>query len=191
MPIAEIRLNVATPDVVRSGGAEWAITAGFSESPFGRCLIAECPHGICYLGFGDADVWPELQTLWSDFKIIRDDPMAASLADRVFVKQQALDVFVKGSEFQLKVWRALLEIPCGEAISYRMLANRIGNPKAIRAAGAAVGKNPVAYIIPCHRIVHSDGSVGGYRWGVQLKSEMLMREQAIQGNKKGAHSGAF
>ncbi len=175
-------LNVATVDELEGGGAGRTVFAGYAESPFGSCLVAECSRGICWLSFDGADSWDALRSSWPNAELVRDDERAGNLCSIIFLRKEGVDVplhlFVKGTEFQVKVWRTLLQIPVGETITYGQLAGMIGNPNAARSIGSAVGKNPVAFLIPCHRVVCADGSVGGYRWGVALKRDILAWEGA-------------
>lgn len=172
-------LKVALPaDEVNASGVVWVIRAGYAESPFGTCLVAECPHGICHLSF--VDEWDRLVKTWPNAEFINDDQWAGELCGQVFVERKAssLQLIVKGTEFQVKVWRALLKIPFGKTVSYSDLAKQVGNPKASRAVGTAVGNNPIAFLIPCHRVVRRDGSIGGYRWGVERKRAILAWERS-------------
>ncbi len=173
----ELRVNaaVATPGEISPDGTGWVIQAGYAETPFGICLIAEGPRGICHLSFGD-DGWNEIRADWPRAELIRDDGWAEELCRAVFMAGQprtterlTLRLFVKGSPFQVKVWRALLHIPDGQLASYGKVAELIGSPKASRAVGAAVGNNPIAFLIPCHRVIRGSGALGGYRWGIARK----------------------
>jgi AraC family transcriptional regulator of adaptative response/methylated-DNA-[protein]-cysteine methyltransferase len=183
-----INLEAATPGELKSGGAGWTIVAGISASPFGRCLIAESPRGICRIAFvasesGEED-WAALQEDWPHARLYRDDGGAAQLADRIFASPDsahsgsALRGFVQGTAFQVRVWRALLQVQPGSLISYGRLAGTLGMPAAARAVGGAVGKNPLAYLIPCHRVIRETGVVGGYRWGPTRKRAMMVWESS-------------
>ncbi len=179
-----IRLEAATPGEIKAGGAGWEIRAGIAESPFGSCLIAESPRGICHLSFSND--WKRLQQDWPHAQMVRDDQRAAERAEQIFndapqsrsAASSELRLFVKGTEFQLKVWRALLEIPPGRLVSYGRMAERIGNPNASRAVGSAVGRNPIGYLIPCHRVIREGGGIGGYAWGTERKRAIQLREVA-------------
>jgi AraC family transcriptional regulator of adaptative response/methylated-DNA-[protein]-cysteine methyltransferase len=179
-----VTLEAATPGEWKSGGEGWTLSAGLSDSPFGRCLIAESPRGICHLAFvqESAKAWAELKASWPGAKIARDDRAARRVAVNVFTRpehrQPALRAFVKGTAFQVKVWRALLRIPSGRLLSYGQLAGRIGQPSAARAVGAAVGQNQLSYLIPCHRVIRETGVIGEYRWGAVRKRAMLAWESA-------------
>ncbi|HHY87181.1 MAG TPA: methylated-DNA--[protein]-cysteine S-methyltransferase [Verrucomicrobia bacterium] len=176
-----VTLEAASPGELKSGGAGWTIRAGFADSPFGLCLLAEAPRGICHLAFVDPgdrrSAWQELVDSWPAAHIVRDDKAAAEHIRRIFTRPAngappVLRAFVRGTPFQVQVWRALLRIPPGQLVSYGQIASSIGHPTACRAVGAAVGANPIAYLIPCHRVIRESGAVGDYRWG-------SLRKQAI------------
>lgn len=181
-----INLEAASPGEVKSGGEGWTITAGFAESPFGKCLIVESPRGICHISFvesGHEDAaLTEVQAQWSRARLQRNDTVAHRLANRIFhqtsVKKSSapLRVFVRGTPFQVRVWRALLQVQSGTLVSYGGLAVTIDKPTAARAVGSAVGQNPLAYLIPCHRVIRETGVLGDYRWGQVRKRAMLAWE---------------
>jgi AraC family transcriptional regulator of adaptative response/methylated-DNA-[protein]-cysteine methyltransferase len=179
-----VNLEAASPGELKSGGAGWTITFGFADSPFGICLIAESPRGICHLSFveNETTALAELQKCWPQAKLKRDDSNAEEIAGRIF-RQIAgsetgtpLRAFVRGTPFQLRVWRALLQVRPGALTSYGRLANAIGEPTAPRAVGAAVGRNPLAYLIPCHRVIRETGVTGDYHWGATRKRVMIAWE---------------
>jgi AraC family transcriptional regulator of adaptative response/methylated-DNA-[protein]-cysteine methyltransferase len=178
-----VTIEAMTPGEFRTGGRGLQIAWGWNESPFGDCLIAMTSRGICHLGFYDSGVAAarrELEELWPAAELVRDQPGTAAFAARVFKPRSAaggaLPLHLGGTNFQLQVWRALLQIPAGETQSYGALAAEIGSPSAARAVGSAVGANPVAYLIPCHRVLRRGGGIGGYRWGVSRKRAMLALE---------------
>jgi len=183
-----INLEAASPGELKSGGEGWTIFAGFADSPFGRCLIAETPRGICRLSFVESEdgaaEWAALQEDWPRARLLRDDSVAARLADKIFAQPAhahsapVLRAFVRGTAFQVRVWRALLHIQSGTLVSYGRLAAALGQPAAARAVGGAVGKNPLAYLIPCHRVIRETGVAGDYRWGQSRKRAMLAWESA-------------
>lgn len=202
---SRIHLEVATPRDIKTGGADLPITFGFADSPFGRCLIADSPRGICDVAF--TNKLDELRADWPHAQLKRDDQAAAELARRIFVappsrgelparprygnacqrasrrlapteSEQTLRVFVRGTPFQVRVWRALLRVPAGRTTSYGQLAAAIGQPAASRAVGNAVGQNPIAFLIPCHRVIRSTGAIGGYHWGTACKRAILAWESA-------------
>lgn len=192
-----INLEAASPGEIKAGGRDWTIVAGFAASPFGRCLIGESPRGICHLSFVDGAegqnrsstppveekrAWDRLQGEWPNASLARDDATAAALADRIFARpdpehtEPRLKVFLKGSAFQLRVWRALVQIPAGRLVTYGQLGASLNCPTAARAVGNAVGQNPVAYLIPCHRVIRATGILGGYRWGPERKRALVALE---------------
>lgn len=152
------------------------------DSPFGKLFIASSPQGITHMLLDEAEA--------AKARVQKTHPQAALVAQGDAHHGAALSYFsdptrpqhiwlaLKGTPFQLKVWQALLDVPLGQTSSYGALANAIGKPKAARAIGAAVGKNPVTFIVPCHRILAGDGSLGGYYWGLETKQAMLDWEAA-------------
>jgi len=175
-----VNLEAASPGELKSGGEGVAVTWGFSESPFGLCSIGWNPRGICHLAFHDDAVdFPEsLGRSWRQAVLNRSDRAAAQQAAGIFKNGtgREIRVFVSASRFQSKVWRALLQIPRGSLASYSRIAAAVGTPGASRAVGSACGANPVAYLIPCHRVIRETGVVQGYRWGTERKVAMLVRE---------------
>lgn len=181
-------LEAASPGEVKSGGVGWTITAGFADSPFGRCLIGESPRGLCHLSFVDAGdsaaVLAALRENWPRARLQRDDASAAQVAGEIFEPRgerparPGLRAFVKGTAFQIRVWRALLQVPPGTLVSYGQLAAAIDKPAAARAVGTAVGHNPLAWLIPCHRVIRETGVIGNYRWGAVRKRAMVTWESA-------------
>ena len=181
-----VTVEAASPGEVKSGGAGWTISAGLAESPFGACVIAEGPRGICHLAFvASDDGAAELATVqecWPKARLRRDDTAAAHVATRIFQHpgpsnaRLALRAYVRGSAFQVRVWRALLQVRPGTLVSYGRLAAALGQPSAARAVGTAVGRNPLAFLIPCHRVIRETGVVGDYRWGTTRKRAILAWE---------------
>lgn len=180
-----VTLEAATPGEIKSRGVGLIISAGVADTPFGKCLLAETPRGICHLSFFDAAQFDtaisELRAEWPAARLEWDETSARSLANRIFQdppKPAAWKLHVRGTPFQLRVWRALLEIPSGSLASYGKIAAMTGNPKASRATGTAVGRNPISYLIPCHRVIRETGICGNYRWGVIRKRAILAWECA-------------
>jgi AraC family transcriptional regulator of adaptative response/methylated-DNA-[protein]-cysteine methyltransferase len=183
-----VTLEAASPGELKFGGEGWTIAGGFAETPFGTALIAEGPRGICHLSFnepsGQKTALVELRNAWPAAKFQRDDSAAARNAARIFESSSprgsrpALRAFVRGTSFQLRVWRALLQVQPGMLVTYGRLAAAIGQPTAARAVGSAVGSNPVAYLIPCHRVIRETGVLGEYRWDPIRKRAMLAWESA-------------
>lgn len=181
-----ITTEAVTPGEYKSRGAGLEIRYGIHPSPFGKCLLALTPRGICHLSFlqsGEGDALDALAEDWSEASLTEDGKATASLAERIFglgiARPEAnppLALHLRGTNFQLKVWEALLQIPPGAAATYEQIAARIGKPAALRAVGSAVGRNPIAYLIPCHRALRKTGEFGNYRYGAARKKAMLARE---------------
>jgi AraC family transcriptional regulator of adaptative response/methylated-DNA-[protein]-cysteine methyltransferase len=179
-----VTLEAMTPGEIRAGGAGVAIRHGVAATPFGSAFVAETARGLCRLSFvdreSDATELEGLRVLWPRAEFIRDDAHAARLADTVWNRAGAregaatLPLAVTGTNFQVQVWRALLELEPGETVTYGALARRLGKPDAARAVGSAVGANPIAWVIPCHRVLRAGGELGGYRWGTARK-QMIRR----------------
>ena len=184
-----VKLEVATLGELKSGGKGLSISYGFAESPFGRCLLGECPRGICHLAFVESDNGrAELvgfQGLWPHATLQHDDAGACRLAGEVFARpghareQRALRAYVRGTAFQVQVWRALLQVRPGTLVSYGQLAAALGRPAAARAVGTAMGRNPLAFFIPCHRVIRETGVFGEYRWGRERKRAMVAWESSL------------
>jgi AraC family transcriptional regulator, regulatory protein of adaptative response / methylated-DNA-[protein]-cysteine methyltransferase len=184
-----VRLYAVTPGEDAASGRGLTIRHGVHESPFGPALLASTERGVCALDFvPDGDAAAPLAAIsarWPEARLAHDPAHAAATLARVF-DGGAVPLHVQGTNFQARVWEALLRIPPGAATSYGRLAAAVGAPGAARAVGAAVGSNPVAYLIPCHRVLRASGALGGYRWGVPRKRAMLAWEAA---RAEGAASG--
>jgi len=174
-----VSLEAMTPGEIRSGGTGVNIRHGVADTPFGSAFIAETQRGLCRLAFldGASDV-TELRALraqWPRADFTRDDERAKTLVDTIWGHKTArLPLSVCGTNFQVQVWRALLELDPRETVTYSALARRLGQPNGARAVGNAVGANPIAWVIPCHRVLRTGGQLGGYRWGVARK-QMIRR----------------
>ncbi|MEE9367656.1 MAG: methylated-DNA--[protein]-cysteine S-methyltransferase [Pontiella sp.] len=172
-----VNLEAATPGDVKTGGEGWTILAGYAEAPFGTCLIAESPRGLCHLSFVQSKenkaTWSELQAHWPKATLERDDTLALNLSTQIFDRNVCsnapLKAYVKGTAFQVRVWQGLLQVPQNTLVSYGQLASLVGNSAAVRAVGTAVRRNKLAYLIPCHRVIRETGVIGGYRWGETRK----------------------
>jgi AraC family transcriptional regulator, regulatory protein of adaptative response / methylated-DNA-[protein]-cysteine methyltransferase len=185
-----INLEAASPGEIKSGGAGSHIRYGFAETPFGTWLTAENSRGVCHLAFVDEGrlnaATTDLHESWPQAELSRDDSTAAKLAHAVFpganppASPVKLRAFVRGSAFQVRVWRALLHVPAGSLVSYGRLATLVGHERAARAVGTAVSQNPLAYLIPCHRVIRETGVVQGYRWGNTRKRAILAWETAAR-----------
>ncbi len=158
-------IEAVTPQEFKTAGRGLHIEYGFHETPFGECFIAITERGICAMAFVDEGSRNEqlilLAKKWH-FALIREK----------------LPLLVQGTNFQIKVWEALLTIPQGAVTTYQQIAESIGNPKAVRAVGTAVGDNPIAYLIPCHRVIRKEGILGEYRWGSTRKKALVGWEAA-------------
>ena len=177
-----VTLEAVTPGELKARGAGLEIRYGFTDTPFGTALIGRTARGVCHLGFHDrGDRRAAVSALcarWERARTRRDDEAAHESALGIFgssraAVRQPLRLTVRGTNFQLKVWQALLEVGAHGPVTYHEVALAAGVPGAERAVGNAVGANPVAWLIPCHNVLRSDGSLGGYRWGAQRKRAML------------------
>jgi len=179
-----ITTEALTPGEIRQRGAGVTLEFGTGQTPFGQALVCWSPRGLNFLGFceetGPAGALDELRGCWANAMFNENTLGAQAWLDEVFSPshQQPLRLWLRGSAFQLKVWEALLAIPDGAHASYGSLARYIGQPAAARAVGAAVGANPLAWIIPCHRVIRQVGTLGGYRWGPVTKRAMIGYEAA-------------
>lgn len=179
-----VSVEAVTPAEFRSNGRGVEIKYGFHESPFGDCFIAQTARGICAISFVEATrdrVLEEFRQKWVNASITEDIHSTAKVAGKLFDLNnpgRKFHLLLKGTPFQLKVWEALLKIPMGLVTSYGSLASAIGKPGAMRAVGSAVGSNPVSYLIPCHRVIRSEGIIGNYHWGPLRKTAMLGWEKA-------------
>lgn len=180
-----VNLEAMTPGEFKTGGAGLHIRYGIHDGPFGTVLIATTARGICNLHFLDiADEQAAAQFLqqsWSHAEIMLDPSTTQALHDLIFdptslKEQKPLTLLVKGTNFQVQVWRALLQVPFAEITTYQTIAEMIGRPTATRAVGNAVGSNPIGYLIPCHRVIRESGQLGGYRWGLERKTAILAWE---------------
>lgn len=177
-----VTLDAVTPGELKARGAGLEIRYGFSATPFGTALIASTARGVCHLGFHDRGservAVGQLEAQWERAHFRRSDEGAQQTALEIFGSgpersAEPLRLAVKGTNFQLKVWQALLEVGSDGPTTYRAVAGAAGVPGAERAVGNAVGANPVAWLIPCHHVLRTDGSLGGYRWGEERKRAML------------------
>lgn len=179
-----INIEGMTPAEYKNEGSYLTINYSFALSPFGEIIVASTPKGICHMSFAE-DHQEAIKNLTSIFPKANYQNSTDEIqknAIRIFnLDWESLDkikLHIKGSDFQLKVWQALLNIPMGQLSSYQNIANLIKSPKASRAVGNAVGQNPVAYLIPCHRIIQSTGALGDYHWGHIRKTSMIGWEAA-------------
>ncbi|MES2645767.1 MAG: methylated-DNA--[protein]-cysteine S-methyltransferase [Bacteroidota bacterium] len=179
-----ISIEGMTPAEYKNGGKNLSINYSFAESPFGAIVIASTSKGVCFMAFEEHEE-KALQDLESKF------PNATFHRKLDLIQQNALFIFqndwsklneiklhLKGTGFQLKVWESLLKIPMGKLVTYGSIALKVGNQNASRAVGTAIGSNPVAFLIPCHRVIQSSGTLGGYMWGTTRKTAIIGWESA-------------
>ncbi|SDT47588.1 AraC family transcriptional regulator, regulatory protein of adaptative response / methylated-DNA-[protein]-cysteine methyltransferase [Mucilaginibacter mallensis] len=179
-----INLVGMTPAEYKNGGAALNINYSFAESPFGNIIVASTPKGICYMAFAD-DRNEAFELLQQQFPNATYNQVTDTLQQNaLFIFQKdwsqlsTIKLHLKGTDFQLKVWEALLKIPMGGLSTYSAIAQKIESPLANRAVGSAVGDNPVAFLIPCHRVIKSTGEIGQYHWGSTRKSAIIGWEAA-------------
>jgi AraC family transcriptional regulator of adaptative response/methylated-DNA-[protein]-cysteine methyltransferase len=186
-----VTFEAVTPGEFKRGGSALLIEYGVHPSPFGECLLALTGRGICGLAFvppgGRMAALQDLQRAWPHAALQENPARTAPVAARIFPGPgggtgSPLHLVLHGTNFQIKVWEALLHVPPGRVTTYGELAGRIGRAGAARAVGQAVARNPVAYLIPCHRVIRAMGVVGGYRWGAERKRIMLAWEAARAGS---------
>lgn len=177
-----VTLDAVTPGEYKLQGEGLKIEYGFHPTPFGECLLAITERGVCGMAFvshGNRDeVLSDLQHRWQNAEWIENSEPTQAVVERLFFSQdslpaQPLRVFLHGTNFQIKVWEALLRIPNGKLVTYEEIAAHLGMPQAARAVGNAVGRNPISYIIPCHRVIRKMGVFGGYHWGAARKKAIL------------------
>jgi AraC family transcriptional regulator of adaptative response/methylated-DNA-[protein]-cysteine methyltransferase len=180
-----VTTEAVTPGQYKSGGAGLTIRYGLHDTPFGVALIGTTERGICHLGFvrgSEGDAIDRLYADWQQAQMIEDYDATAPLIGPIFDmsrrSEQPLHLHLRGTNFQLKVWEALLRIPPGAVTSYQGLAEQAGRPRASRAVGTALGRNPIAVLIPCHRVIRKLGEFGNYRYGVARKKAILGWEAA-------------
>jgi len=179
-----INIEGMTPGEYKNGGEQLEIQYSLTESPFGNILCASTHKGICHLTFSDdeSSSMGELMSLFPNAKFFQASNPFQENALKIFHKQwdhlSEIKLHLKGTPFQIKVWEALLKIPVGELTTYGDLAKNISHPNASRAVGSAIGGNPVAYLIPCHRVIQSTGGFGQYHWGSDRKVAMIGWEAA-------------
>lgn len=170
-----------TPNEYKKMGENLKINYGFGFSPFGKTMIASTNKGICSLEFYENsydEVFSRLQSTWNKAEFIQDDKNAQILLDKIFIKKEKVNLFVKGTNFQINVWKAILNIKSGEVSTYSDVAKLIGKPKAVRAVATAIGSNHVGFLIPCHRVISKSAAMGGYRWGIDRKRVLLSYENS-------------
>ena len=177
------------PGIFRAGGAGIDMIWGAAPSPFGTAVVTATEYGISGLGFADGETsvkaaFMDLANRWPLARFTRDDARIAPMAGQIFdpghwSAERPVRIVLIGTDFEVKVWETLLKIPVGQAATYSSVARHIGRPKASRAVGAAVGKNPISFVVPCHRVVGTSGALTGYHWGVPRKRAILGWEAGV------------
>jgi len=174
-----------TPGKYKQKAKGLVIEYGFHPTPLGECFIALTDRGLCQLSFVDGvqhkETLDNFRELWRNAELKINQARTKKYVGQIFGPKPnkaglPINLFCRGTAFQIKVWEALLKIPAGRVVSYKTIARMIGRPKAARAVGGAVGRNPIAYLIPCHRVIRELGAIGGYRWGIDRKRAILARE---------------
>lgn len=192
-----ITCEAMTPGDYKQRGAGLDIEYAFLPSPFGECLLMRTEKGICGLAFvqsgGRQAVLDSFHRRWHAARFREHREQLAPLVERIFnpalhAAKEPLYLHVRGTNFQIKVWQALLRIPVGAVVSYHDLAQVLGMPQASRAVGSAVGQNPISFLIPCHRILRKNAQISGYAWGPNRKRIMLGWEAALVDRDLGPHS---
>ena len=179
-----INIEGMTPGDYKNGGENLHINYSFAESPFGNVIVASTPKGICHLAFYENETAAirnlQMQFPAAIYKQIMDSAQqnALFIFNHDWNKIQQVKLHLRGTDFQLKVWESLLKIPMGKLSTYGTIAKNLENPNASRAVGTAIGDNPVAFLIPCHRVIQGSGALGGYHWGVARKTAMIGWEAA-------------
>jgi len=179
-----VQLEAVTPSEYKRAGQNLTLYYGFHESPYGQVFVVLTDRGICKIAFVDAarisHALNHLMSEWPNATYIEDREKTSATIQALFADSPTLrtplSLFVQGTNFQVTVWRALLSLSEGQLTTYGDIAKTIGKPKASRAVGTAIGINPVALVIPCHRVIRGDGNLGGYRWGETRKQAILARE---------------
>ena len=180
-----INIEGMTPGEYKNGGLALNINYSFADTPFGKIIAASTDKGVCHMAFvdeGERRAFDHLRSIFSNAKYVLSPDTkqqhALSVFDRDWNRLEEIKLHLKGTEFQLKVWETLLKIPAGGLATYADLATKSGYNGACRAVGPAVGKNPVAFLIPCHRVIKATGEPGNYHWGEMRKNAIIAWEAA-------------
>ncbi len=177
-----IRWEAMSPGEYARHGAGLEINWGWFDSPFGPALAMGTSRGLCGLAFGSETgkktAFADLTARWPKAKFVENTAALRPLVQAAFEQKGETALHMIGAPFQIKVWEALLQIPSGQVTTYTEIAQAVGHPKAVRAVGTAVGRNPVSWLIPCHRALRKSGGMGGYHWGLPVKRAMLAYEGA-------------
>lgn len=179
-----VNIEGMTPGEYKNGGENLAINYSFTESPFGTIIMAATAKGICHMAFADdrTDAFHILKERFPNARYCQATDKIQQNARAIFTqdwtKLGEIKLHLKATDFQLKVWKMLLKIPMGRLTTYGNIAAKLNNPNAARAVGTAIGNNPIAFLIPCHRVIRSSGELGGYHWGLTRKAAILGWEAA-------------
>ena len=181
-----LKVEAMTPGDYAKAGRGVAIEYGFHACAFGTVLVLATDKGVCGLGFGndseEGDLLADMKARWPKAEYRENAERTAKIAMRIFDPQRQgesiVPLHLMGTPWQIKVWEALLAIPSGKLVTYRTIAEKVCTPRASRAVGAAVGRNPISWLIPCHRVLGSNGALTGYHWGIARKRAMLAVEAA-------------
>jgi len=182
-----VTFEAVTPGEYKQKGENVLVRYGTQASPFGSCLLGITGRGICWLSFfgieGPDRSQEEMKKQWPGAEFKEERSFTAGYMDKIFKNRssddpKSLGLYLKGTNFQIKVWEALLKLPPGKLVSYEFLAESLKKPQAVRAIASAVGKNPVSYLIPCHRVLRKSGNISGYRWGAARKKALIAWEAA-------------
>lgn len=180
-----VTCEAVTPGEYKQRGAGLTVHYGIHPTPFGKCLLAVTERGICGLAFVEADGTEdgveELGKRWPRASLVNDQAVTAPVVERIFRfgdQRGSLRLYLNGTNFQIKVWEALLRIPAGYVVSYQQIAAFIGHPEAARSVGSAVAENPIPVLVPCHRVIRKEGLFGEYRYGSARKKALLGWEMA-------------
>ena len=180
-----LRWEAMSPGEFARGGAGLTIRHGWMDSPFGEALAMGTERGLCGLAFAAecsrAAAWEDMTARWPRAHFVEDAQALRGWAEAAFAQKGETALHMIGAPFQIKVWEALLRVPSGHVTTYSEIARAIGRPRAVRAVGTAVGRNPVSWLIPCHRALRKTGGLGGYHWGLPVKRAMLAFETARAG----------
>lgn len=181
-----VSVESVTPGQFKSGGTGVKLEYGFHQTPFGRALIAITADGLTDVEFvqdeGEGKAVHDLEKKWPAADLVENTDATGKIAKRIFgglvnsAEGSPIKIWLRGTNFQIKVWQALLKIPEGVIVSYSDVARSIGRPEAVRAVANAVGSNPISWLIPCHRVLRKSGAIGGYGGGIARKKIMLARE---------------
>jgi AraC family transcriptional regulator of adaptative response/methylated-DNA-[protein]-cysteine methyltransferase len=192
-----LKIEAMTPGEYAKGGRGLSIECGFADCPFGRVLVMTTAKGVCGLAFGDEGederTLADMTSRWPKAAFVENTKRAEEIARTIFEHDGKTEIglHLLGTPFQIKVWEALLAIPEGKMTTYGTLAARLGDANASRAVGTAVGRNPVSWLIPCHRVLGSDGALHGYHWGLVRKRSMLAMEAARNEARQSSRTSAI